>query len=306
LNENRLGQVYAILAFLFWGAIAPIYFKEVSSVEPLEVLIHRIFWSFIILIPLLFITKQVDIFKIIIKDSRKLKYLALTTFFISLNWLVFIWAVTNEKIMETALGYYINPLVSVFLGYVFFGERMTRYQNLAIFIAFLAVLYQLISLGSLPIVSLTLALSFAFYGMIRKKINIGSIVGLFVETLILMPFALLGIYYLMVNDKISFLNSSEYISIMLALGGLITIIPLLLFNGAATRMKLSTLGFFQYIGPTCAFFLAIFVYNEEFNSDKLITFSLIWIALLIFSLDSFNTKSKNKKLEKEKQIQTKK
>ena len=294
MNENRLGQIYAVLAFLFWGAIAPIYFKQVSSVEPLEVLIHRIFWSFIILIPLLFITKQVDVFKIIIKDIKMIKYLTLTTFFISLNWLVFIWAVANDKIMETALGYYINPLVSVFLGYVFFAERMTRYQNFAIFIAFLAVLYQLISLGSLPIVSLTLALSFAFYGMIRKKINVGSIVGLFVETLILMPFALIGIYYLMINDKLSFLNSSDYINIMLTLGGLITIIPLLLFNGAATRMKLSTLGFFQYIGPTCAFLLAIFVYKEEFNSDKLITFSLIWIALLIFSLDSFNTRKKNK------------
>jgi len=294
LNENRLGQIYAVLAFLFWGAIAPIYFKQVSSVEPLEVLIHRIFWSFIILIPLLFITKQVDVFKIIIKDIKMIKYLTLTTFFISLNWLVFIWAVANDKIMETALGYYINPLVSVFLGYVFFAERMTRYQNFAIFIAFLAVLYQLISLGSLPIVSLTLALSFAFYGMIRKKINVGSIVGLFVETLILMPFALIGIYYLMINDKISFLNSSDYINIMLTLGGLITIIPLLLFNGAATRMKLSTLGFFQYLGPTCSFLLAIFIYNEEFNTDKLITFSLIWIALLIFSLDSFNTRKKNK------------
>ncbi len=298
MSENRLGQVYAVLAFLFWGAIAPIYFKQVASVEPLEVLIHRIFWSFVILIPLLFITKQVDIFKIIIKDAQKLKYLAFSTFFISLNWLVFIWAVANDKIMETAFGYYINPLVSVFLGYVFFQERMTRYQNLAIFIAFIAVLYQLISLGSLPIVSLTLALSFAFYGMIRKKINVGSIVGLFVETLILMPFALIGIYYLMMNDKISFLNSSEYINIMLTLGGLITIIPLLLFNGAATRMRLSTLGFFQYIGPTCAFFLAIFIYNEEFNTDKLITFSLIWLALVIFSLDSFNTRNKNKKLGK--------
>jgi chloramphenicol-sensitive protein RarD len=300
LNENRLGQIYAILAFLFWGAIAPIYFKQVASVEPLEVLIHRIFWSFLILIPLLFITKQVNIFKIIIRDVQKLKYLAFSTFFISLNWLVFIWAVANDKIMETAFGYYINPLVSVFLGYVFFQERMTKYQNLAIFIAFIAVLYQLISLGSLPLVSLTLALSFAFYGMIRKKINIGSIVGLFVETLILMPFALIGIYYLMINDKISFFNSSEYINIMLSLGGLITIIPLLLFNGAATRMRLSTLGFLQYIGPTCAFLLAIFVYNEEFNSDKLITFTLIWIALIIFSLDSVNTNRKNKKLKKEK------
>ena len=141
MNENRLGQVYAILAFLFWGAIAPIYFKQVASVEPLEVLIHRIFWSFVILIPLLFITKQVDIFKIIIRDTQKLKYLAFSTFFISLNWLVFIWAVANDKIMETAFGYYINPLVSVFLGYVFFQERMTRYQNFAIFIAFIAVLY---------------------------------------------------------------------------------------------------------------------------------------------------------------------
>ncbi|MFA9373051.1 EamA family transporter RarD [Poseidonibacter sp.] len=287
MNENRLGQLYAVLAFLFWGALAPIYFKQVSSVEPLEVLIHRIFWSFIILIPLLYISKQDKIFKLTIKDLRKVKYLALSTFFISLNWLVFIWAVGNDKIMETALGYYINPLVSVFLGYLFFSERMTKYQYVAIFIAFIAVLYQLITIGSIPLISLALALSFAFYGMIRKKVNIGSIVGLLIETLILMPFAIIGIYYLYINNSISFLNSSNYINIMLSLGGLVTIIPLLLFNGAATRMRLTTLGFFQYIGPTCAFLLAVFVYNEELNFDKLVTFSLIWLALVVFSIDSF-------------------
>lgn len=287
MNENRLGQLYAVLAFLFWGALAPIYFKQVSSVEPLEVLIHRIFWSFIILIPLLYISKQDKIFKLTIKDLRKVKYLALSTFFISLNWLVFIWAVGNDKIMETALGYYINPLVSVFLGYLFFSERMTKYQYVAIFIAFIAVLYQLITIGSIPLISLALALSFAFYGMIRKKVNIGSIVGLLIETLILMPFAIIGIYYLYINNSISFLNSSNYINIMLSLGGLVTIIPLLLFNGAATRMRLTTLGFFQYIGPTCAFLLAVFVYNEELNFDKLVTFSLIWLALIVFSIDSF-------------------
>ena len=295
MNENRLGQLYAILAFLFWGAIAPIYFKEVSSVEPLEVLIHRIIWSFIILVPLLFITKQVYIYNTLIKDITKLKYLALSTFFISINWLVFIWAVTNDKIMETALGYYINPLVSIFLGYLFFQERMSKNQYIAIFIAFIAVLYQIITLGSIPLVSLTLAFSFAFYGMIRKKINVGSIVGLFVETLIMMPFALLGIYYLYTINSISFLNSSDYINIMLTLGGIITITPLLLFNGAATRLKLTTLGFLQYLGPTCAFLLAVFVYNEEFNFDKMITFILIWIALAIFSIDSIKKYRMNKK-----------
>ena len=299
MNENRLGQLYAVLAFLFWGAIAPIYFKEVSSVEPLEVLIHRIIWSFIILIPLLFITKQIDVYKTLIKDFTKLKYLAISTFFISINWLVFIWAVTNDKIMETALGYYINPLVSIFLGYLFFQERMSKNQYIAIFIAFLAVFYQVITLGSIPLVSLTLAFSFAFYGMIRKKINVGSIVGLFVETLIMMPFALIGIYYLYATNSISFLNSSDYINIMLTLGGIITITPLLLFNGAATRLKLTTLGFLQYLGPTCAFLLAVFVYNEEFNFDKMITFILIWIALAIFSLDSINTYKKQKKLKKD-------
>lgn len=290
MSENRLGQLYAVLAFLFWGAIAPIYFKQVASVDAVEVLIHRVIWSFILLIPLLFISKNIHVFLLLIKDIKKVKYLAASTFFISINWLVFIWAVSNNRIMETALGYYINPLVNVLLGYLFFSERMTRNQYIAIFMAFLAVLYQLFALGEIPIISLILAFSFAFYGMIRKKVNVGSIVGLFVETLILIPFALLYLYYIISNDTISFLNSSDYVSIMLSLGGAITIIPLLLFNGAATRMRLTTLGFFQYIGPSCTFLLALFVYNEDFNTDKLITFSLIWFALVIFSLDSLNKK----------------
>ena len=295
MNENKIGQIYAILAFLFWGAIAPIYFKQVSSVEPLEVLNHRILWSFIVLIPLLFITKQTNVLKSLLKDYKKLQYLALSTFFISVNWLVFIWAISNDKIMETALGYYINPLVNVLLGYLFFSERMTKNQYIAIFIACLAVLYQLIIAGTIPLVSLTLGFSFAIYGLIRKKINVGSIVGLFVETLMLLPFALLYFWYIIVNDSMSFLHSSDYIDLMLSLGGIVTILPLLLFNGAATRMKLTTLGFFQYIGPSCAFLLAIFVYHEEFNIHKLISFSLIWLALVIFSVDSLRKRQKNKK-----------
>jgi len=294
MSENKLGQIYAVFAFFIWGAIAPIYFKQVTSVEPLEILNHRILWSFVILIPLIFITKQTKVLKVLLQDYKKLKYLVLSTIFVSINWLLFIWAIANDMIMETALGYYINPLINVLLGYLFFSERMSRNQYIAIFIACLAVVYQVVAAGTLPIVSLILGFSFAIYGMIRKKANVGSIVGLFVETLMLLPFTLLYFWYIIDNDSMAFLHSSNYISIMLCLGGVITITPLLLFNGAATRMKLTTLGFFQYIGPTCAFLLAIFVYHEEFDIHKLISFSFIWTALVIFSLDSIRKKKKQK------------
>jgi len=293
MKEEKLGYIFAVFAFLFWGAVSPIYFKEVGQVSALEVLTHRIIWSFIILIPLVYLTKQTEVLSLLLKNKAKLKYLLYSTFFVSINWLIFIWAVANERIMEASLGYYINPLINIALGFIFFGERMTRNQNIAILIAFLAVLYQVIALGTLPLVSLSLAVSFALYGMIRKKVDVGSIVGLFVETLMLMPLAIVYILYLMNTNSMAFLNQSDYITFMLTLGGLATIIPLLLFNGAATRMKLSTLGFFQYIGPTCAFLLAVFVYNEEFNFDKLITFALIWLALFIFSLDAILKKKKS-------------
>lgn len=299
MKDSKLGYIYAILAFIFWGGIAPIYFKEVASVSALEVLLHRVIWSFLILVPLVFIKKEVKTFILTIRDFAKLKYLFFSTLFISLNWLVFIWAVANDKIMEASLGYYINPLVNVVLGFLIFSERMTKNQYLAIFIAFLAILYQLFTVGTIPIVSLVLAFSFAFYGMIRKKVNIGSVVGLTIETLILLPFSLVYLWYIIDNNSISFFNDSVYITFMLFLGGIITVTPLLLFNGAATRMKLTTLGFFQYIGPTITFFIAIFVYEEDFNFDKLITFILIWIALLVFSLDAIikNKKQKNKYLK---------
>lgn len=292
MKEEKLGYIFAVFAFLFWGAVSPIYFKEVGGVTALEVLTHRVVWSFLILIPLVYLTKQTEVLKLLLKNKNKLKYLLYSTFFVSINWLIFIWAVANERIMEASLGYYINPLINIALGFIFFGERMTRNQNIAIVIAFLAVLYQIIALGTLPLVSLSLAVSFALYGMIRKKVDVGSIVGLFVETLMLMPLAIVYILYLFNTNSMAFLNESDYITFMLTLGGLATIIPLLLFNGAATRMKLSTLGFFQYIGPTCAFLLAVFVYNEEFNFDKLITFALIWLALIIFSLDAIMKKIK--------------
>ncbi|MCP4969865.1 MAG: EamA family transporter RarD [Arcobacter sp.] len=297
MSEIRLGQLYAVLAFLFWGGISPIYFKQVSTVDSFEVLIYRVLFSFLTLLPFLFLKKEFQSFILTIKDMRKVKYLFFSTIFASTNWLIFIWAISNNQIMEASLGYYINPLVNVFLGYLIFNERMTKNQYIAIFIAVLAILYQFFAIGSIPIISLALAFSFGLYGMLRKKVNVGSIVGLFIEIIILFPFALIYIYYVYKTQGIAFLqNSDNYVSFMLVLSGLITVIPLLLFNGAARRMKLTTLGFFQYIGPSVAFFIALYIYNEEFSFDKLVTFVLIWIALVIFSLDSF-IKNKNNKIK---------
>ncbi|WP_321312669.1 EamA family transporter RarD [Halarcobacter sp.] len=295
MNQERIGHIYATFAFLFWGGLSPIYFKEVSSVDSFEILLYRIVFSVFTLLPLLYFNKEIKTLFATLKDFRKLKYLFASTFFVSINWLIFIWAIANNRILETSLGYYINPLVNVLLGFIFFGERMTKNQYFAIFLAFIAVLYQLLTLGHIPYISFSLAISFAIYGLLRKKINIGSQVGLFIEVLLLAPFALIYLVYLYINTEMAFIqNSSNYISFMLFLAGLITIIPLLLFNSAAVRIRLATLGFFQYIAPTASFLLAIFVYNEDFNSDKFITFILIWISLFIFSFNSIKKALFNK------------
>lgn len=290
-------MIYAIGAFTFWGLI-PIYFKQVSLVSSFEVLLHRIIWSVVVLIILLVITKQISIVNNIFKSLKQLKYLILSSLLVSSNWLIFIWAVSHNHIIETSLGYFINPLVNVVLGYLFFSERMNKNQYIAILIATLAVVYQIISLGEIPLISLSLALSFGLYGLVRKKIAIASIPGLFVETIVLLPIALMYFYYLVDTNESAFFAGDHYISWMLAMGGIITVIPLLLFNGAATRMKLTTLGFFQYIGPSLAFLVAIFIYDEPMNIDKLITFILIWVALIIFSWDGIRSRrAKNKIIE---------
>lgn len=282
MNENKIGYIYAVCAFLFWG-LTPIYYKQIQNVEPFEVLAHRVVWSIVILFILLFVSKQFGYLKDIFKSLKKLKYLTFTSFLISLNWFIYIYAIVNDKIVEAALGYFINPLVNVALGFIVFNERMSKYQSLAIFVALIGVLYEIVTLGTVPVISLVLAVSFGFYGMIRKKIEISSIPGLFVETIILFPFAFIYLYN---NSNLAFVNSDNYTVFILSLSGIVTVLPLLWFNKAALKMKLSTLGFFQYLGPTVAFLVGIFIYNEELNFNKLISFICIWIALIIFSADN--------------------
>ncbi len=284
-SQEKQGVIYAVLAFVFWGLV-PIYFKLVQSVSPMEILVHRIIWSVVFLTVLMFATRQLSVFKSVIKERQKIKILFLTSLLVSSNWLIFIWAVTNDKITEASLGYYINPIVNVILGIVFFKERPTKFQNIAIVFALLAIANEIISFGSIPLVSISLAVTFGFYGMLRKKISLPSMSGLFIETLIVLPFALLYFIYLVNHNVNSFTFPLNSISLLLMCAGLITVIPLLWFNAAATRISLVKLGFLQYFGPTIAFLLGVFVYNEPFDTKKLITFCFIWIALIFFTLDS--------------------
>lgn len=293
LSQEAQGYIYAVLAFVFWGLV-PIYFKLISTVSATEILAHRIIWSVALLFGMMFLSRQFGAFRLLIKDIHKIKYLVLSAFLVSLNWLVFIWAVGHNMIAESSLGYYINPLVNFALGIIFFKDRPSFWQKVAIALAFIAIFYQVMTLGSVPIVSLLLAFSFAFYGLIRKQVNLPSMTGLYIETLILFPVALLYFGYLVSTNDNAFVFPPDAISWLLILAGVITVIPLLWFNAAATRISLVHLGFFQYIGPTVSFLLAIFVYDEVLVPEKLTSFVLIWIALAIFSVDGYFKKRASK------------
>lgn len=293
-KDRKLGFFYGVFAFVFWGLI-PIYFKAVSAAPSYEVLLHRVVWSVVFLFFILWFKKDFHKALILAKDKKIRTNLFASSLVIAINWLTFIWAVENNQILETSLGYYINPLVMIFFGIVFLKEIPTFKQKIAIGLAFFAVCYQIYMLGNFPLVSIILAITFPIYGLIRKRINVGSLVGLFIETLFLLPIALLfWLYLFTINENNFSLTLAPNLSLLLILAGVITVLPLLAFNSAATRLRLSTIGYLQYIGPSVSMLLAVFLYGEPLTKEKLITFSLIWVALFIVSLDSLKLNSKNK------------
>ncbi len=289
-NQTRLGIFYAFFAFTFWGMI-PIYFKSISSVPPMQILMHRIIWSVVFLFFIILFSKNLKILIFMLKNRKIKTNLFFSSIVIALNWLTFIWAVEHGQIAETSLGYYTTPLITIFFSFVFLKEIPSKNQKIAVFIAFLAIVFQVYSLGKFPIVALILAITFPIYGLLRKKLNIQSIPGLFIETLFLFPFALIYLIYLIKSGQNHFGTNFD-VSFLLFLAGFITVVPLLAFNSATIRLKLSTIGFFQYIGPSVSLLLAVFVYNESLNFEKLITFCMIWIALFIASLDTIKRKKK--------------
>ncbi|WP_250657482.1 EamA family transporter RarD [Alkalimarinus coralli] len=282
--QSRQGVFYALGAFGLWG-LAPIYFKAVSTVTPTEVLAHRVIWSVIFLLLLVTYNKQWDSLKAVVRNRQTILRLFFSASLISINWLVFIWAVSVGRIVETSLGYYINPLISVLLAMIFLGERLRPIQWIAISVACLGVINQIALVGSLPIVALTLAFSFGFYGLLRKKVSVNPVIGLTIETLLLLPFAMAYLLWLSAKDQLAFLHLSGTIDLLLIAAGLVTSLPLIFFAAATNRLSLTTLGLVQYVAPSLTFLLAVLIYNEPFGPPQLITFGCIWGALVIFTTE---------------------
>ncbi|MBO6656703.1 MAG: EamA family transporter RarD [Pseudomonadales bacterium] len=281
-DNTRQGVYYALTAYIFWGVV-PIYFKWVDHVSPWEILSHRVIWALILLLAILFWTKQLSELRVPLKWIPKL---LVTSVLLAINWLVFIYAVVNNNIAETALGYFINPLVSVFLGVVILREYLRPLQWIAVAIAALGILGQLIMFGRVPWIALALAFSFGFYGLLRKNLGLHAIGGLAIETLLVVPFALAFLIWTGWQEKLAF-GDHMPTDLLLMLGGFVTSFPLLCFAAAVKRLSLTTLGMFQYVAPSISLVLAIFVYHEDFDPGRAITFICIWIALAIFTFEAW-------------------
>ncbi|MPW31362.1 EamA family transporter RarD [Agarivorans sp. B2Z047] len=293
-QATKHGVIFALAAYIMWG-FASIYFKSLSAVPAYEILAHRVLWSCVFVAVMLAVGKQWSAVSAVIKHPKQLAILALTSVLIGINWLIFIWAVNNDRMLDASLGYYINPLFNVVLGMLFLGERFRRAQWLAIGLALIGVLIQVISYGSLPWIAISLAVSFGLYGLLRKKVNLGALPGLFVETLWLLPLAAAYLWIFADSSTSHLVNNSLGLNALLLSAGIVTTLPLLCFAAAATRLRLSTIGFFQYIGPSLMFMLATSVYGEPLEPMKLLTFAFIWLGLAVFTWDAVGNKRKQKK-----------
>ena len=280
---NR-GVLYGIAAYAIWGLL-PIYWKLLADLPALEILSQRIVWLLAIL-GLLLLIRQQWAWLSKVRERRVVLNSVVAALLLSLNWFVYIWGVNAGFILETSLGYFINPLVNVVLGVVILGERIRLTQWLAVGIAAAGVLYLTISYGSLPWIALTLAFSFGFYGLIKKRAQLGSLEGLTLETTLILPFALGYLLWLASNGQGAFGHADMTTMLLLVGAGAVTAVPLLCFGAAAQRIPLSLLGFLQYLAPSLQFLIGVYIYHESFTQARLVGFSIIWLALFVFSLES--------------------
>ncbi|MEZ5559077.1 MAG: EamA family transporter RarD [Pseudomonadales bacterium] len=282
MSDQRAGVWFALAAYLFWG-FAPIYFKLLDFATPLEIIAHRVVWSVVVLLGLIALRRQYGNLRRL--GARRVAWLALSGVLVSVNWGVFVWALLNDRMLETSLGYYINPLVNVVLGGLFLGEWLRPAQKVAVVLAMLGVVNEIVGVGVLPWAGLLLALSFGCYGLVRKRLGVDSAVGLGVETLLMLPLALGYLGWAWLHGGGALARGDTVELGLLAAGGLVTVFPLVCFAAAALRLPLSVLGFFQYLAPSITFLLAVFVYGEPFRLSQTITFGCIWLALVIFSTE---------------------
>jgi len=294
-NDSKYGFMTALAAFTAWGLL-PIYWKALKSVDPLEILCHRIIWSLVFIALILTINKRWPEAFAPLKSPRNIGILTLSSLIIGSNWLLYIWAVNSNHVLETSLGYYICPLVSILLGFIFFRERLNRLQFIAIGLAALGVTNSIISYGEFPWIALALAISFGLYGLLRKVAAVESLPGLFLETMVLAPVALWYLGSLQAQGTSAFLNQSMDVTMLLIGAGAVTATPLIGFAFGARRLQLSTLGVLQYAAPSIAFLLGVFLYDEPFGPSHLLTFGLIWAGLAVYTADSIRTIRKQRRI----------
>lgn len=286
-QEKKAGVISAVSAYLFWGFL-PIYWKFLSSSPATEILAHRVVWSFVFMIGILVYTQKLRVFcqevRELAAQRKRVLGVILASVLISVNWLLYIWAVIDNRIVETSLGYYINPLVSVLLGIAVLKERLSFWQMISCALAFAGVLIMTLQFGAVPWVSLLLAITFALYGLCKKLVNLGAVTSITLETLLVSPIALAYLIYLEQKVASSFSISQWHTAVFFLGAGIVTATPLILFSSGANRLPLNLLGFLQYLSPTLALLIGIVVYHEPFTAIHLISFSCIWLALAVFSL----------------------
>ncbi|HTN30032.1 MAG TPA: EamA family transporter RarD [Pseudomonas sp.] len=287
-TDPRRGYLLGLVAYIIWG-LFPLYFKLLQDIPASEIIVHRVLWSALFGAALLRVWKHPGWWKALRAHPQRLAVLAVSGLLIAANWLIYVWAVNNERMLEASLGYYINPLVNVLLALLVLRERLRRLQWLAVGLAALGVLQQIWLLGSLPWVSLALALTFGVYGLIRKQAPVAALPGLVVETWMLLPIALLWLAWhpAALSAQPDFWSSAQ--AWLLIAAGPVTLVPLVCFNAAARHLPYATLGFLQYLAPTLVLLQAVLLFGEPLDSARLLSFICIWVALLVYSLDAWLT-----------------
>ena len=282
----KKGILYGVGAYVLWGFF-PIYWKFLHSVPALQVIGHRISWSFILLALYILATRQWQDFRSVAFNAKTIGIYSIAAVLLSINWLIYVWGVNAGFIVETSLGYFINPLLSVLLGVIFLRERLRPFQWLPVGLAAIGVIYLTYVYGRLPWIALSLAFSFGFYGFVKKLSPLGSLYGLTLETGIVFPVALIYLAVVGFNGSGAFLQTGIRVDVLLIGAGIVTTIPLLMFASAAKQIPLTIVGLLQYIAPTLQFLIGVFVYKESFDFSHFIGFAIVWVALIIFAVESY-------------------
>ena len=288
-SEHSIGLINGFIAYIIWGAVI-LYWPYLAPAKPLEILAHRILWSLLFVAAILIYQKRIVSLKVVMKNARQMKLLAVASVLIGINWGLFIWASMNGHVLDSSLGYYITPLLNVALGVFFFKEKLRPMQWLAIGIAGFAVLFITLAMGVVPWVALSLSTSFTMYGYVKKLANVQALESLMIETLILTPVAIGYLIWLQFNGGNTFLEYGLDHTLWMASSGIFTAIPLLAFGVAITRLPLTTIGMLQYIGPTVQFFVGIWVTQEPMPQERWIGFVITWVALVILTVDALRNR----------------